>query len=133
MNWVNDDDIKSWYVVFHRSKGEWWALGGYRHVSCFGYSPGANCWVHVNPDHRKQNTVLIPNTEYMDMAIAGLSQIGSVVRVPANRPERNGLFRLMTCVSVVSHTIGHRHRALTPWGFRRHLLSIGEEVLNDNL
>lgn len=129
-------DIRRWYVIFWpKTKArfpsrewldEWWAWGGYRHVSAFGYSPRADVWVHFNPQPSGIEMVFVNEGQDAQDLLAVLLQCGDVICVEAQRSSqflRRGPF---TCVSAVSHLIGV-NGALTPWGLRKKVLALAAE------
>lgn len=131
-------DVRSWYVAFWRTTGakpftrdwmdEWWAWGGYRHVSAFGYSGAIDAWLHFNPQPSGIEIVAAREGDDAQFMISQILHSASVIKVERERSRiflRRGPF---TCVSAVSHLVGIPGGALTPWGLKKKLLAFGTEI-----
>lgn len=134
--------IDRWYVVFWKSNidrvswrdlafwSDFWAFGGYHHVSAFGYDARADVWVHFNPDRRGLHICLIENSEEFDAFLARMFQCGSILRVSAGDRRRFLSRGAFTCVTAVKHLIGRGHGALTANGLFRNLTADKAEIVH---
>lgn len=133
-------DIGKWFVVFwpknpngrsifHREWWEdWWALGGWRHVSAFGYSASSGCWIFVNPQPDGLHLRSVPDGDDANDIIASMLTYCSVVEVDARPARRYPRLSPFNCVSIIAHLIGGARGALSPWGLRTYLLRTCKEV-----
>lgn len=136
-------DVTKWFVVFwpknpngrsifYREWWEdWWAIGGWRHVSAFGFSPTTGCWVFVNPQPNGLQILSMPDSDDLDDIIGPMLAYCSVIEVDAKPAKRYPRLPLFNCVSIIRHLIGSGGGALSPWGLRTYLLRTCKEVSHE--
>ena len=136
-NFAMTSDISRWYVVFWPARfpgariwtldfwREPWAVGGYRHVSAFGFSPGANAWVHFDPTPAGISLRMVKNGPDADDLISALINGTDVVKINAKKaplgPIRFAFRGPFTCVTIIKHLIGCDSGAFTPSALKAYL------------
>jgi hypothetical protein len=130
---VIDIDERLW-LVFFRDGGvqRWWnALlrPGFRHVSAAAWFDREQRWVFVDPAY-SQTVIRVVEDGPAATALLGhwTQESAAVLRVRSGA-ARSFVPPVMGCVGQVKALLGVRCRALSPFGFHRHLLAQGAEIV----
>ena len=113
-----EGDARAWWDVFTRT--------GFRHVCAAGFDPESDRWVFVDPHRRGMDVLVLPEEDATSRLGVWATAASAVLRVEVGR-ERAAMPAVFGCVGAIKALIGHRSRALSPFGLHRHLLRHGAE------
>lgn len=105
-------------LFFDHSVGDWHdrlAFGRYKHVSCFGYVPGSDVWMFVEPAYEGTRLEVVPDGPGAQAVIERLFGIADGMMVEASKDKPPIWYcALGWCVPHVARVIGRGFGALRP-------------------